>query len=531
MDLAFTDLQNARQHALEGKYEPAKVYFDGFLSALNKYLYTVKNADDRAKWKHVKSQLKAEFSIVNQILDELHALGKRPQPQTRNSPEVPSFDAMPPRDMGHHTPSRALPAHRPEVRVQRVARRQPAKRQPARREPVRQQPRGQPMRPRTGRQGAGAGGESYTPSRDRRLSVKKEYERPWRQNPYGPESPPRGQGRDDPRGGRRGDDRGERDPSALDRQPEPDYGGLDARFITAMTDAMVKVPEVSWSDVAGLEEAKRLLKEAVILPHLLPDFFSAPSRKPWSGVLMFGPPGTGKTLLAKATAAQSGTTFFNVSASTIESRYRGESEKMVRALFVVARAHAPSTVFIDEIDALVSSRGDGQENEASRRVKSEFLTQMQGAGSSSTEPGKGVMVLAATNLPWDLDQAMRRRLEKRIYIPLPDEAGRLTLLKSNFKGIPISDDIQFEDLAARLEGYSGADISIIVRDAVMTPLRRAIAGLSPEEIRELNQDETFKKGLVVTPADIDSSLTKIRPSVSPDDIEKHVLWMAKYGSL
>jgi len=213
----------------------------------------------------------------------------------------------------------------------------------------------------------------------------------------------------------------------------PNGDGPDADLIRMLEkDVIDKNPNVSFDDIAELADAKKILQEAVLLPILMPQYFKG-IRRPWKGVLMFGPPGTGKTMLAKAVATQGKTTFFNISASSLSSKYRGESEKLVRILFEMARFYAPTTIFMDEIDAVAGSRGGSGESEASRRVKAELLIQMDGVGvvssagadaeNSQAEKSSQVMVLAATNRPQDLDEALRRRLEKRIYIPLPNEEG------------------------------------------------------------------------------------------------------------
>eukprot|EP00392_Amoebophrya_sp_AT5.2_P011963 g12053.t1 len=194
-------------------------------------------------------------------------------------------------------------------------------------------------------------------------------------------------------------------------------------------DICVKNPNVRFDpDIVGLTRPKQLVKEAVILPMKYPTLFTG-ILSPWRGILLFGPPGTGKTMLAKAVATECQVTFFNVSASTIVSKWRGESEKLARVLFDLARHHAPSTIFIDELDSVMSARGGGDEHEGSRRLKTEILIQMDGL-TAERENAPQVFLLAASNLPWDLDPAMLRRLEKRILVPLPCRDGRRALLET-----------------------------------------------------------------------------------------------------
>uniref|UniRef100_A0A1B6C0I8 AAA+ ATPase domain-containing protein n=1 Tax=Clastoptera arizonana TaxID=38151 RepID=A0A1B6C0I8_9HEMI len=172
---------------------------------------------------------------------------------------------------------------------------------------------------------------------------------------------------------------------------------------------------IDWNDIAGLNFAKTTLQEIVVLPMLRPDIFTG-LRRPPRGILLFGPPGTGKTLIGKCVASQSKSTFFSISASSLTSKWIGDGEKMVRALFTVARVYQPAVIFIDEIDSLLGQRNDG-EHESSRRLKTEFLVHLDGTGTKEDER---ILLIGATNRPQDLDEAVRRRFVKRLYIPLPD---------------------------------------------------------------------------------------------------------------
>ncbi|XP_075145520.1 katanin p60 ATPase-containing subunit A-like 1 isoform X2 [Haematobia irritans] len=294
---------------------------------------------------------------------------------------------------------------------------------------------------------------------------------------------------------------------------------------TLEKDILQKNPGVKWTDVAGLNEAKSILQEAVVLPIIMPDFFKG-IRRPWRGVLMVGPPGTGKTMLAKAVATECGTTFFNVSSSTLTSKYRGESEKLVRLLFEMARFYAPSTIFIDEIDALCSARRSDSEHEASRRFKAELLIQMDGLNVTMQDE-KIIMVLAATNHPWDIDEAFRRRFEKRIYISLPNEDTRSALLKLCLKDVNLCSSLDTTAIGEQMKGYSGFDISNVCRDAAMMPMRRQIFGRTPEEIRQIRREDV---DLPITLQDFQDAMQRTKKSVSIDDVKRFEKWMEEYGS-
>ncbi|KAK6302714.1 hypothetical protein J4Q44_G00270690 [Coregonus suidteri] len=242
------------------------------------------------------------------------------------------------------------------------------------------------------------------------------------------------------------------------------------KFQNQLSGAIVmEKPNIKWNDVAGLEGAKE----------------RSCKRTPWRGILLFGPPGTGKSYLAKAVATEANnSTFFSISSSDLVSKWLGESEKLVKNLFTLAREHKPSIIFIDEIDSLCGSRSEN-ESEAARRIKTEFLVQMQGVGNDND----GVLVLGATNIPWTLDSAIRRRFEKRIYIPLPEEHARTFMFKLHLGATPTSlNDSDFVTLGKKTDGYSGADISVIVRDALMQPVRKVQSATHFKRVRGPSRD-------------------------------------------
>ena len=276
-------------------------------------------------------------------------------------------------------------------------------------------------------------------------------------------------------------------------------------------------PDVKFDDVVGLKEAKQILKEIIIIPNLRPDLFTG-LRSPPRGLLLFGPPGTGKTMIAKAVATECKCTFFSISASSLTSKYLGESEKLVRALFQLAYEMQPSVVFIDEIESILSKRKEG-ENDAMKRLKTEFLIQFDGVGSSEENR---VLIIGATNRPFDLDPAVIRRLPKRVYVgPFNDEEKKgfikkiITQNKCN-----ISDD-EFYKIAQMCKNYSNSDLKELCREAAYEPLRE-LNTASLQKVDELRP---------ITFEDFTKAVRKVRGTLTKDILRQLEKWNENFGAL
>ena len=263
---------------------------------------------------------------------------------------------------------------------------------------------------------------------------------------------------------------------------------------TAMREVYVETPNVHWDEVGGLEEVKQALKEAVEWPLKNPERFTRLGIQPPKGILLIGPPGCGKTLLARAVATESEANFISIRGPEIFSKWVGESEKAIRETFRKARMAAPSIIFFDEFDALVPTRGGGGDNRVTERVISQILTEIDGLLSL-----QNIVVIAATNRPDMIDPAILRpgRFDRRVYVPPPDHDARLKILQIKTKEMPL-EKVKIEDLAKKLQGYSGADIDAICREAAINALRK--------------DPETQK----VTAADFEKVMTDIVPSITPE---------------
>ncbi|OAD55176.1 Katanin p60 ATPase-containing subunit A-like 2, partial [Eufriesea mexicana] len=234
---------------------------------------------------------------------------------------------------------------------------------------------------------------------------------------------------------------------------------------------------VHWDDVIGLEQCKNAVKEAIVYPLKYPIFF-AKLFSPWKGILLYGPPGTGKTMLAKAVATECNCTFFNITASSLVSKWRGDSEKYIRVLFDLAYSHSPTIIFIDEIDWIATVENNLL-SEPAKRFRSELLTRMDGLVSTENS---NVVLLAATNSPWNIDAALLRRLEKRIYVSLPDEITRLHMFRLYLSDEMLEDQNEINMILEMTKSYSSADIKLLCKQAWMTQISPICKQLDQKEI-------------------------------------------------
>jgi len=261
------------------------------------------------------------------------------------------------------------------------------------------------------------------------------------------------------------------------------------------------IPDVSFDDVAGLDDVKKAITVRMINPIKYPEKYKKYGKKSGGGVLLYGPPGTGKTMIAKAIAHEVGATFYSVKSSDIVSKWVGESEQNIKSLFETAKNDKLAVIFIDELESLFGARGHDATND--RRV-TEFLQHIDGFGGRA----ENLLLLGATNLPWNVDSAAMRsgRFSEKIYVPLPDLPARKYLVKRRLIGVPLADDVDVDKIAGMLDGYSGADIEEVCDRAKSEPLMRDI---------DTDLEQTL------TMADVEKAIRNVKPSVSERELKKY----------
>lgn len=291
---------------------------------------------------------------------------------------------------------------------------------------------------------------------------------------------------------------------------------------TERTDQLIlnKKPNVTWDMIAGLEDAKKAIEEAVIFPVRRPDLF--PLGWP-RGILFFGPPGCGKTLLAAAIATEIDAVFYCVDSASVMSKWLGESEKNVARLFQDARRSAengqPAIIFLDEVDSLVGKRLDEVGGEV--RTRNQFLKEMDGIIDKNARTH--VYVIGATNKPWVLDDPFIRRFQKRIYVPIPDLRARLAMLTAQTKDLRLARDVDLNELAIRTDGYTGSDIRDIVQSAQIDVVRELFENTDPNDTESVPREITMR--------DFETVLENRKPSVSPRIFQNYVRWVETYKAL
>ena len=263
-------------------------------------------------------------------------------------------------------------------------------------------------------------------------------------------------------------------------------------------------PKLRFGDIAGLDDVKEQIRVKMIYPFTHAEKAKKYRIRSGGGILLYGPPGTGKTMIAKAVAGELDATFFAIAPSEILNKWVGESEKNIRKLFDAARKCDRAIIFIDEVEALTPPRREGESGGVMQRLVPQILNELDGF---ETKTGHPLLFMGATNEPWNIDSAMLRpgRLDEKIYVGLPEQAARKKVLEMNVKDVPLEDSIDFEKLATRLEGYSGADIAYVCRK------------VAEEKFLDSVEKGTETK---ISMADFDEVLKKLKPSVGRVDLDR-----------
>lgn len=289
------------------------------------------------------------------------------------------------------------------------------------------------------------------------------------------------------------------------------------------------VPEkevLSFADIGGLDELKKTIHKKIILPYQKPGLFQRFRKRVGGGVLLYGPPGCGKTMLARATAGECKAKFFNVAISDVLDMYIGESERKLHALFEQARAQAPAVMFFDEVEALGGKRSNTRDSTSSKLV-SQFLSEMDGF----TKDNHGVLILAATNVPWSVDSAFRRpgRFDRVLFVPPPDRTARETMLKLMMEGRPKADDIDFAFLAKNTSGFSGADLGELVETAADEAIEESINGASEQPICDRHFKQALKEVRATTLEWLTTARNYARYANEGNQYDEVLAFLDKYG--